>query len=445
MEHPGYYNTIDQIYHAEWAVAKLSRQALLRRAIATLWPQGHPTRLVQVAGTSGKGSTCRLLELGFEQVGTAGALLSPHLFDYRERFSIGGAPAARQDVTEAWEQTIKPLAIAHHLQNPQHVPSFHEIAILMALVLFDKHHVAWAAVETGVGGRYDQTTALDVVATVLTNVGSDHEHMLGSELWQRTLDKAGIARPGVPLFTSEQEPATLQIIAQVCAEVQAPLVHITPAHHAALQRLVCQVAGHSAALPPDAMLSAAHQQWNAALSLAVLQHLLPAMQQPTNEQALVERFLCARMVGRLWQVEEGIYADVAHNPSKIAALVQQIEQVWAQRGKIFVVGVSEHRSPAALLAPLIGIAKAVVVTHSSYKGQDVQQVHRDIATLRSDIPLLVVADPRQALAAAQRMRHADDLIILTGSTYMIEQALNPDPYMHWINATFGWRMRNTPP
>ena len=84
-----YYNAVDQIFHAEWSTAKLARLELLRESIHALWPGGHPTRLVHVAGTGGKGSTCRFLEVGFGCVGKAGAFMSPHLFDYRERFSIG--------------------------------------------------------------------------------------------------------------------------------------------------------------------------------------------------------------------------------------------------------------------------------------------------------------------------------------------------------------------
>lgn len=58
-----------------------------------------------------------------------------------------------------------------------------------------------------------------------------------------------------------------------------------------------------------------------------------------------------------------------------------------------------------------------------------------------DTPTLVVADPRHALEAARAMRQPGDVILLTGSTYMIEQALNPDPYLRTLGATFGWRMQ----
>ena len=112
-----YYNVVDQIYHAEWSAVKLARLELLRQSIATLWPNGHPTRLVHVVGTGGKGSTCRFLEIGFGLLGKAGAFMSPHLFDYRERFSIGGQFVSQQDIQWVWEERVRPhcVQLALHL------------------------------------------------------------------------------------------------------------------------------------------------------------------------------------------------------------------------------------------------------------------------------------------------------------------------------------------
>lgn len=440
--HPTYYSAVDQIFHTQWSTLKLSRLELLRRSVQTLWPHGHPTRLVQVAGTSGKGSTCRFLELGFMLAGSAGAFMGPHLFDYRERFSINGAPPTPDDITAAWEETVQPLCIDLALRNEQHVHSFHEVNILMALVLFAKYEVAWAAIETGVGGRYDQATALDVVATALTNVGNDHEHILGKELWQRALDKVGIARRSIPLFTSERDPATLHLIATVCDQVGTPLVVVDETHSARFNDLLHTSAGDD--VPKDSLLTTKHQRRNAALSLKVLQQLIPDL----DLQHLLVAFQSAHLVGRSWQVADGLYADVAHNPDKIAALAHELTQKFRDKGKIFIVGVAGKRSPATLLAPLTQTAKAIIVTGTpdmSFKGQDPQHIKQALDAPGTTIPILVVADPRQAVAVAQALREADDIIILAGSTYMIDQALNPDPYLRHLNATFGWRTQQDTP
>ena len=437
MEQPKfpYYNVVDQIYHTEWAAQKLARLALLRESVQTLWPHGHPTRLIHVAGTSGKGSTSRFLEVGLSCAGKAGAFMSPHLFDYRERFSINGEFVSQADITWAWETRVKPHCVQLALHNPHYVHTFHETSILIALTLFEKHEVAWAALEVSVGGRYDQASALDVVATVLTNVGSDHAHMLGREQWQRVLDKAGIARPAVPFFTSDQDSANLEIIAAVCRDVDAPLVLIDQTQVSELEASVERLS--ATPLAADALLSAAYQKWNAALSFAVIRHLCPQI----DERRVLEKFAGARLLGRLWQVEERIYADIAHNAEKIAALAGEIEIRFAGLGKILVVGLSGQRAPRHVFAALAKVAKTIIVTGASYKGQDPSKVQSEITTLAGDTPTLLVVDPRQAYQVARSMQGAEDVVIVTGSTYTIEQIFNPDPYLRYLSANFGWRTK----
>ena len=51
-----------------------------------------------------------------------------------------------------------------------------------------------------------------------------------------------------------------------------------------------------------------------------------------------------------------------------------------------------------------------------------------------------IAEPRQAYEIARSLQSGDDVVILTGSTYTIEQVLNPDPYLRHLSNTFGWRM-----
>lgn len=438
-----YYNAVDQIFHAEWSIPKLARQQLLRESVQTLWPEGHPTKLVHIAGTGGKGSTCRFLEMGFTSLGTAGAYMSPHLFDYRERFSVNGEFASQEDVLEAWETRVKPHNIRLAVDNPHMVHSVLESTILIALCIFEKHHAQWAAIETHLGGRYDPTRALDMEATLLTNVGSDHAHILGSEPWVRTLDKAGIARANVPFFTTERNPQLLEIIRSLCATTGAPLHIVDEAEVAAFGE---RIGALDDTEPADeegaergaeqALLHASYQRANASLAFAAIRHLCPQI----DERDVLQRLRSAQLVGRLWQVEPRIYADIAHNAEKIDALANELQAKFGDVGKIFVVGISKKRVPLDVFARIAPLARAIIVTSASFKGQSPDQVQRDIQSLVPDTPTLTIAEPRQAFAVAKTMRTADEVILLTGSTYMIEQVLNPDPYASFLNANFGWRV-----
>ncbi len=429
-----YYNAVDQIYHAEWSTSKLARLELLRESIHMLWPNGHPTKLIHVAGTGGKGSTCRFLEVGFGCVGKAGSFMSPHLFDYRERFSIDAEFVSRKDVQDAWTTRVSPLCIQRHLEGPNRTHTFMEVSILIALCLYEQHAVEWAAIETGVGGRYDQTRALDVMATALTNVGSDHAHMLGREQWQRALDKAGIARNGVPFFTSDVDPLNLEVIRSVCADTGTPLFEINEDDVHEMERQLD--AAEFLSDGEESLIRARHQRWNATLAIHVIQHLLPDV----DTEDLLRAMSKAQLPGRFWQVEEGVYADIAHNVEKMHVLVEELDERFPTKERILVLGLSGKRVPADILGALASEAKAIIITGASYKGQDPSKVRDEISSMAGETPIMVIYDPSQALDVAKNLRREGDIILLTGSTYMIEQVLNPDPYMRYLSATFGWRV-----
>src|SRR5689334_22952160 len=134
MPNTRYLTSVDQIYHAQWVVPKLAKIERLREVMQRMWPQGHPTKLVHVAGTSGKGSVSRMLESGFAALGASGAFIKPHLFDYRERISINGTPADEDAIADAWEQVVLPanLAAATRGEAPF---GFYENTLLILLSL----------------------------------------------------------------------------------------------------------------------------------------------------------------------------------------------------------------------------------------------------------------------------------------------------------------------
>lgn len=422
---PAYYSTVDEIYHCETVLPYLARQELLKRSIRKLWPGGHPTRLVQVAGTAGKGSTCRFLEAGLSLRGKAGAFSSPEMFDFRERFSVLGSPVPRVEVTRAWANRVRPHCLELALEGPHRVHYFHEVNILLALALFEEHGVEWAAVETAVGGRYDQTTALDVAATLLTNVGADHEEELGGTAWQRTLEKAGIARPGIPFVAGEKDPALREILAGVCRSVGAPCHLIDRSHAEALARLLPD--------DPDSFLAAAHQRWNAALCLTTLGILFPGL----DPAAIVEKLSAVRIPGRFWKVAEGLWADIAHNPDKVAAVAEEVGRRFSGQGKIFVVGVTTRRSARDVLSPLLPLARLLIITRATLDGQEAESVREEIEALGTGVPCLVVPRPAEAVETARALCQEGEVIVVTGDMDVIDEALNPDPYLRTLNAKRG--------
>lgn len=429
-----YYVAVDEIYHAKWAAKQLARFRVLKEAIGHFWPEpdGYPVRLIQVAGTSGKGSTSQFLQVGLSAYGKTGCYLKPHVFDFAERFVIENRLAEHGEIVRTWEEDVRPYCVESALRGDAWTLDHFEVSLLIALKMFERHSLDWAVVETGMGGRYDPATALDVVATVVTNVGQDHEEELGQEHWRRALDKAGVCRPGIPLFSADRDGRTGPILSSICRDVGAPF-------HQVSQK---EVEGLREALPKqrkgtyaDSLLSSEYQMWNAALAAEVVRSLIDG----ASIEKFAHKFITARFVGRFWKIEEGVFADVAHNPSKTQALSEDLKIRFPRTKKVFVVGISGTRDPAAVLSPLMGQARAIVVTAAGFKGQDPERVYERLRDAFPEVPIHLAPNPSTTLSVAKNLRSAGESIVFIGSTYMIDQALNEDENLRHLNSSVGWR------
>lgn len=413
---PEYLVTLDEIYHSHWAARKKRRMQFLKEAVEFFWPDGHPSRLLQVTGTNGKGSVIYYIEQGLRSAGNTGSWTGPHVFDYAERFHINTKMVSHEDIVGIYRGKLMPYQEEFIRRCPGESLSFAELGILTALHLFEKYEVKWGMMEVGAGGRYTPLMALDMEACILTNVGDDHPKTLGTELWQRALEKAGIARPGVPFFTSAEEPA----LTYVCktAEAEGAPLHIVDQND--LDEVRTVIGDH-----PEFKIR------NLALAVKVIRHFYPEFQ-------FTDEHMKADLPARFWKVAPNIIADVSHNADKIRRLVEQLRHSYPGRKFRFLLGLTRSRDARLVFAPIIELAEHIVVTGASYPGRD----PRELADLlKKDFGSVeVIEDPKKAFDREKERLKEDGILVLTGSAYMIDQALNPNPYIKHLNATFGRRI-----
>ncbi|MCP5047379.1 MAG: hypothetical protein GY940_09430 [bacterium] len=414
---PRYLVTLDEIYHSHWAARKKRRMGFLRDAVNYFWPQGHPTRLIHVTGTNGKGSVVYYLEQGLRFSGNTGSWTGPHVFDYAERFHINGRMVSHEDIISIYREILLPYQETFTRQVPGESLSFAELGILLSLHLFEKYDVTWGMMEVGAGGRYTPLMALEMSACILTNVGEDHPKTLGEELWQRALEKAGIARAGIPFFTSAEEPA----LGLVC---KAAVAEGAPVRVLESQELdaVAAVTGKQ----PEFKLR------NLALVVNVIRHFYPEFQLKDHYQEMTRS-----LPARFWMVEPNVVADVSHNTDKIRKLVEQLKHRFPSRRFRFLIGLTRSRDGREVFAPILELAEHIVVTSASYAGQEPDEL---AALLRHDFDKVqVIHDPKVAFETEKAQLKGDQILVLTGSAYMIDQALNPNSYIKHLNASFGRR------
>ena len=291
-----------------------------------------------VAGTNGKGSTCAFLRAMLEAQGyTVHVTTSPHLVRYNERMRIAGELISDEELAATLAEVLD--------AGEDLAPSFFEVTIAAAFLAFSRTPADACVVEVGMGGRFDATNVLtpDVLAACgIAALGLDHERFLlapedgvpQEPMARIAFEKAGIAKPGVPLVTIAQPDIELAAIREVAGRVGAPLVIAGPANE------------------KPSKLPGQHQAVNAGLAITML-HAQEEL--PVSDSAISAGLRSAHWPARLHRLGEGplvgereVWLDGGHNPSAGAMLSAHFGGTELH----LILGMLDNKDPRAIIAPL---------------------------------------------------------------------------------------------
>ncbi len=258
-----------------------------------------------------------------------GLYTSPHLESVRERIRVDGVPIGA-DAFAAWTERLRPTI-------DRTGASFFEATTAIAFADFAAREVEIAVVEVGLGGRLDSTNVLTPLAAAVTVVALEHAEYLGTNLDAIAREKAGIAKPGIPFVIGERDPSVREILV---AEAEARGAHV----------VVPDVDTLSAAPWIRPALVGAHQRRNAALAVALCEHL-PAPFTP-DRNAVARGVAAARLPGRF--DKRGLHLfDVAHNPHAMEALVRALADRPVPTPLHGVIAIMSDKPWAHMLTPLV--------------------------------------------------------------------------------------------
>jgi dihydrofolate synthase / folylpolyglutamate synthase len=318
-----------------------------------------------VGGTNGKGSVATVWARVLEAAGfRVGLYTSPHLVDFAERIAIDGEPAPAFLLDEVAAELRSPIV--------KRQPSFFEATTALALTTFARADVDVAVLEVGLGGRLDAVNVVDPILTAVTNVGLEHQELLGPDHAAIAREKAGIFRAGVPAFTGATHPDALRVLAEEAAVLGIPLARVSPApgestlggrggHGAGTRmRLATRSWGPLELFSP---LLGAHQRANVALAVRALEGLPPRLLPP--RRAVEAGVAAARVPGRLQVEVEGprrIVLDVAHNPDGVETLVRALDELAPPGPRVAVVGILSDKPVGVMLRTLAAGMDQVILT-----------------------------------------------------------------------------------
>jgi len=423
-----YQETIEYLH----ALQKHGIKLALSNSFKLMEIMGDPHRKfrsVHVAGTNGKGSTSAFIASMLRSAGyRVGLYTSPHLVSFTERIRIDGVRIPERAVVELAQRVREGYRHASPGQAEAFSPTFFEVATAIAFTYFAEEGVDIAVIEVGMGGRLDSTNVITPLASVVTNIDIEHVEFLGSTLAQIAAEKAGIIKPGVPVVTGVVQPEVIKVIEEEASAKNAALYRLSEDFHAepvsAQREQVFHYRGISVSYDTIRIsMLGRYQVDNACLALATIECLRSAGL-VVDESAARQGLAGAAWEGRLERVarDPDIYLDGAHNPAsakKLAAAVRDLKSSYARL--ILVIGILGDKDFQGIISELVPLAAHVIVTKPQYsRAMDVQSLAAKVRTLHGAVD----SDDTVAgaVARAREISSPDDLVLVTGSLYVVGDA-----------------------
>jgi dihydrofolate synthase/folylpolyglutamate synthase len=419
-------NRLDPLFRLEKLGIKFGLDNI-RTLCAALGSPETAFQSILIAGTNGKGSVTAMVERALRSAGVRAArYTSPHLVRLEERFFVNGAPVDADAMREAADDVQRVVAQLIESRQLEGHPTFFEVTTAMAFELFRRHSVEIAVLEVGLGGRLDSTNVVTPVAEAITSIDLDHQAMLGSTIAQIAFEKAGIIKPGTPVVLGETKREVVEVIARVCDERRARLIHAAEgvAMRTALLedgRTALELTTPVRRYPQMTVsLRGRHQVANAVTAVRLLETL------PWNvpDTAIVAGVTDVDWPGRLDLIQlaqnRTILLDSAHNPAGASALANFLAENHYEPLPI-VFAVMRDKDAAGMLTTLAPHASAFVITAPrTARASSVEDLADLAARTVQAVPILTAPNPAEALARAWQL---GPLICAAGSIFLIGEIL----------------------
>ncbi len=391
----------------------------MRQLSELLGDPQHASPVVHVTGTNGKGSTARVASalLAVHDLGV-GLYTSPDLERLNERIARNDQPIDDESLTEA----LAAVAAVEQMSGIR--PSRFDILTLAAFRWFADIAVDVAVLEVGMAGRWDSTNVADADVAVVTNIALDHTEVLGPTREHIAKEKAGIVKAGSALVLGETDPDLLAIFED--AEPRELLLH--GRDYEVLENDVA-VGGRVLAIKtPMAVydelfvpLHGAHQGDNVAAALVAVESFFG---RPTDPELLQRGLESVTVPGRFEVVgrQPLVILDGAHNPAGAHAAAITLDDFDVPGSRFLVVGLSAGRDPVEMLEVLAEREVELVVACAADYPRAMPAAEVAAAAEEVGVEAIVAKDVGDALEKVGEAAGSDDLILVTGSLYVVGEA-----------------------
>lgn len=390
---------------------------------------GHPERkfkTIHVAGTNGKGSTVTYIRHILQEAGyRVGTFTSPYIEQFNERISVDGIPFSNEDLVKL-VNLIKPLADEmenHELGSPT------EFEVITAMSFYYFRHMAEvdiAVYETGLGGRFDSTNIITPLVSVITNIGHDHQAILGDSLSKIAFEKAGIIKHGVPVITAVSQEEARGVIGEVAKEKKARLYQLS--QELKISNYEATVQGESFSLHTpfgymeNLMLSmkGRHQVDNASLAVMACEYVKNYYSFFIEEEHIRKGLEKAFWAGRMEEISQDpfVVLDGAHNKEGIEKLAETVKGRYKDKHVHILFTALSDKPLDEMISLLDEVADTITFTSFDFP----RAATAELLCGKSNHPRKrAVKSWKSALQSILSELGKGDLLLITGSLYFISE------------------------
>jgi len=409
------------VFHREGKKAYKPGLGNIENLSAQLGNPHNAFKSLHIAGTNGKGSSSHFMASILQEHGyKVGLYTSPHLKSFTERIKINGQEIDKQWIIDFFDQYNPLLASVR--------PSFFEWTVIMAFQYFKEQEVDFAIIETGLGGRLDSTNIIHPLASLITNIGYDHQDILGDSLELIAAEKAGIIKAHTPICISEKQLETTAIFLAKSEQEQAPIqfasdevrvfnpVISTTGLHMDVQT---KTWGKFQVQSPYAGIYQVNNlrgviAWCEQINDLELIHLELAKIQAGI--ALCKKNTALRGRWEVYNENPWIIADTGHNEAGIRQILDQVQQ-YQPKYLTIILGMVADKDIDRVLSLFPNDAAYIFTEAHNPRALKAEKL-QELAS-KHGLSGTIAENVNQAIARARST--ASDFILITGSTYLVAE------------------------
>uniref|UniRef100_A0A7C5V2X5 Dihydrofolate synthase/folylpolyglutamate synthase n=1 Tax=Caldicellulosiruptor owensensis TaxID=55205 RepID=A0A7C5V2X5_9FIRM len=419
-----YEQALDFIHSTYKFGTKLGLQNI-RKLLEFMGNPQKGLKVIHIAGTNGKGSTCAfinqmLIEAGFR----VGLYTSPFLESFNERIKFNNQPIGNQElasITEFVKEKIEEM-----LRQGFSHPTEFEVVTAIGFEFFKRKNVDFVVLEVGLGGRFDATNVVEnPELCIITSIGFDHMDILGPTIEKIAYEKAGIIKRNSKVILGVQRhKGVREIISKVCKQQSAQLIEVEEDYHVlknALDGIVFDcVTPRGIYKNLEIKLLGTHQIENALNCIYAYECLREKYD--IKIEALVRGLLNARWNGRfeVFMNSPLVVLDGAHNVDGMRMLIENCKMYLSSRRIVAVVGILKDKEYEKMISLLKNLTGKIIFTLVPYQKRAFSE--EEALDVSNRFGLEFIADFKYAIKYALGLCGKDGAVIICGSLYLVGAA-----------------------